>query len=674
MKAAPIWLLWKAVEKPDRPKPDKVPYYANGMARHGVLDGPEDRAQLVSYELAVRVFAGGAGGYAGLAVALGPDGRGGCWQGIDFDHVRRNQLADLANAVPGYVEFSPSGDGAHAIGYGRPFVSMGSNGSGLEAYAGGRYFTFTGSVIRDADPVCLVSFIEHSVRPRHGLLRAARATTAEDHVSVDGKTVAELRSALCHMRADDYDTWYRMGLALKELGDTGRGLWLDWSTTSAKFDMAQAAAKWEGFAPRSTGHQAVFGEAQRHGWTNPREAERLAHGSQVAEGLLRRMESQQSADSSGTGRTLSIRSLGDVEIRAIEWLWTGWIPKGYITIFAGESGAGKSTVLADVAARITTGAPWPGDDEWARREPERVLWLGSEDSIEEMTVPRLMACGAACERVFQIEGVTENGKRSTFSMQDDLANVSRHLDAARRDGHPIAMLVIDPVTSYLPGKTLRKVDLNDAGQLRSILEPWLNLAQQHNIAIVCVTHFAKDATRPMLHRVIGSQAFAATCRSLCAVVEPPTTDDDDEPDPFERALLQVKSNLPDHPGGAWRFVTERVEVGHDRTSGMPIFATKPDWGELDNALTAKTAVGSKRGPKSQRAPAFAMWVQAQFANMPAEHWEMAEHVKLAAINAKVASESWWNKHSPEYLEKRNFDGHWKCRPRANHSQQCGKTG
>jgi len=69
----------------------------------------------------------------------------------------------------------------------------------------------------------------------------------------------------------------------------------------------------------------------------------------------------------GGPRSLVGRALGSVQMRAIDWLWTGWIPKGYITLMAGETGAGKSTVLADVTARVTTGASWPG--EYHPREP-----------------------------------------------------------------------------------------------------------------------------------------------------------------------------------------------------------------------------------------------------------------------------------------------------------------
>jgi peptidoglycan/LPS O-acetylase OafA/YrhL len=33
---------------------------------------------------------------------------------------------------------------------------------------------------------------------------------------------------------------------------------------------------------------------------------------------------------------------------------------------------------------------------------------------------------------------------------------------------PVTMLIIDSVTSYVPGRKLRKVDMNDAGQIRSV--------------------------------------------------------------------------------------------------------------------------------------------------------------------------------------------------------------
>jgi hypothetical protein len=642
MRAARRWLI---------ASPDKKPFYANGQARHGTLDSPEDIAQFATYDEARAALEKRGEGWL-LGFALGPDGNGGHWQGVDLDDIPENGLVDLAYNAPGYVENSPSANGAHAIGYGRHFITLGPNGTGVEAYAGGRYFTVTEAWVRDSGLVCLADYVEQTLAPRHGARRPASAPSGSTVVEVDSKTVTELRSALNYMRSVDYHLWIRMGIALKELGQTGQGLWLDWSEYYDKFDRNEAYEKWDTFPsePHSTGYQAVIAEAMRQGWVNP--------GSNAAQ-----LGGTPATPSLTSARQLKGRSLQGVQMRAIDWLWTGWIPKGYVTIFAGETGAGKSTVLADVAARVTTGAPWPGPVGGQWREPGRVLWLGSEDGIEEMTVPRLMACGANLENVIEIQGVMQEGKHNTFSLQDDIEAVGNWLKFAQDEGKPIAMLVIDPVTSYLPGQKLRKVDMNDAGQLRAILEPWLKLAQEHRVAIVCVTHFGKDTSKAMIHRVLGSTAFAATCRSLCAVMDRPATEDY-EPEPHEKVLMQVKVNLPEHPGGAWKFRTERVEVGIDPENGKPIHATRPQWDELDDALTPTNVIGRARGPKSQQELPFAIWMKAIFVMHPPGTWLDVNFVKYSAIRDTAApSEGWWNKHSGDFLEKQNVNGTWMCRPK-----------
>jgi predicted P-loop ATPase len=100
-------------------------------------------------------------------------------------------------------------------------------------------------------------------------------TAGEGTVKIEDCTCKALRSALAFMRADDRGLWVRMGHALKELGDVGRGLWLEWSQTSLeKYDSRDAAQKWESFKPEHTGYRAVFAEAQRQGWVNPATGEK----------------------------------------------------------------------------------------------------------------------------------------------------------------------------------------------------------------------------------------------------------------------------------------------------------------------------------------------------------------------------------------------------------------
>ena len=167
MRNADRWILWKSIpnENPEK-KPRKVPVYSSGRNRQGVLDTPRDIANLSTYDEACRELKSGK--YAGLGFALGHDGNGGYWQGIDFDNLSENtNLKELIPDLPSYVENSPSKNGVHAIGYGEDFHSIGSNSTGIEAYSKGRYFTVTGDKVADNPLTCLADFIESRLRPIH---------------------------------------------------------------------------------------------------------------------------------------------------------------------------------------------------------------------------------------------------------------------------------------------------------------------------------------------------------------------------------------------------------------------------------------------------------------------------------------------------------------------------
>lgn len=270
MQQAKRWLVWKSIPNSDpTKKPRKVPFYPHGAPRNGATDTPEDVAQFGTFADASRAVATGA--YAGLGFALG-DG----WQGVDLDAMsQRPQLyaiaADLMQQT--YCETSPNGDGIHAIGYGVPFAPMGSTSDGIEAYAGGRFFTVTGHSVGASGLCDLSGFVERELRPRRGAAVAVPRppTDAPSWVmaSVTPEQVVELRSALLSMRSDDRGLWVNVGMALRGLDEQGRALWMEWSAQSDKFDAADAARTWESLRPTSTDYRAVFAKAQAGGWVNP---------------------------------------------------------------------------------------------------------------------------------------------------------------------------------------------------------------------------------------------------------------------------------------------------------------------------------------------------------------------------------------------------------------------
>ena len=268
MKSAKRWLLWRD---------GKVPFWVNGRHRSGKLDTPQDQSNLGTFDEAFAALTQDPN-YKGLGFALGPDGTGNYWQGIDLDDVADHPGLDLIKEeLPGYTELSPSGTGYHAIGYGRKFTSFNKSQShGIEAYASGKYFTVTGEGAGLGGPVCLAEYVENVLMSMIGMEPAKKPGdgSSKDHGGkkvrkADPSAIRDLRSALNHLRADDRDLWIAVGQNLFELGDDGRGLWLTWSQTSEKFDPSDASTRWDTFTGRASGYESVFAKAQAAGWVNP---------------------------------------------------------------------------------------------------------------------------------------------------------------------------------------------------------------------------------------------------------------------------------------------------------------------------------------------------------------------------------------------------------------------
>ncbi len=122
-------------------------------------------------------------------------------------------------------------------------------------------------------PEQLLGVWEGQLRPAARPLSCAVVVGDDSPVAaLSPETIRDLRSALFSLRADEYDLWVKVGLALKPLGDVGRGLWMEWSLTSEKSlegGPLETSQKWDSFNPTHIDYRSVFGEAQRRGWVNP---------------------------------------------------------------------------------------------------------------------------------------------------------------------------------------------------------------------------------------------------------------------------------------------------------------------------------------------------------------------------------------------------------------------
>ena len=78
--------------------------------------------------------------------------------------------------------------------------------------------------------------------------------------------------------------------------------------------------------------------------------------------------------------------LHTVAVKEVQWLWPGWIPLGKLAVLDGDPGLGKSTLLLDLAARVSQEGRMPDESQGATGA---VVVMSSEDAVEDTIKPRL---------------------------------------------------------------------------------------------------------------------------------------------------------------------------------------------------------------------------------------------------------------------------------------------
>lgn len=220
--------------------------------------------------------------------------------------------------------------------------------------------------------------------------------------------------------------------------------------------------------------------------------------------------------------------MSDVPRREVNWLWLKWIPFGKVTLLAGDVDLGKTTLLMDLAARMSVAGKLP-DGRTAPRG--NTLILTAEDSLEDTIGPRLDAHGADSTRVVAVHLDELFGKGRSISLSRDMPALN---EAVERVG--ARLLIIDTLDDFTA-----RVDSYKSPEVRQMLHPLGALARETGCAVVCVMHINKNSaeTNPR-NRVMGSKGYIAYSRSALLVAE-------DRADRDRRYLVRIKGNLSARP-------------------------------------------------------------------------------------------------------------------------------
>ncbi len=97
----------------------------------------------------------------------------------------------------------------------------------------------------------------------------------------------------------------------------------------------------------------------------------------------------------------------EVQSTDVRWLWYPFIAIGKITLLQGDPGDGKSTMMMNLIAELSTGGKTP--DGCKIGVPQKVIYQCSEDGVSDTIKPRLERCGADCRKIAFINEEFYNG-------------------------------------------------------------------------------------------------------------------------------------------------------------------------------------------------------------------------------------------------------------------------
>lgn len=256
-----------------------------------------------------------------------------------------------------------------------------------------------------------------------------------------------------------------------------------------------------------------------------------------------------------TGQTLL--SYDQIAPEVPEWLWrgsnpaSGFLPEGEAIVLVGKRGIGKGMLLAKLTGDITTGRPFPGEDN--QRQPANVILATAEDDAHKSMAWRLRAAQADLTRVFN---ATDD---ASVRMPAGIPKLRKRIEQIGN----VAMVVLDPFESYsdIP-LTASSKRIRD-----ELMEPLrLELAEPTGITLVCVVHVTKEG------KTVGSGAIENVPRQVLKVERL-------RANPDVRRLYVEKSNIASEDAQQFYTIVGTNDLdGHVEfldDAGAPTNATPP---------------------------------------------------------------------------------------------------
>jgi hypothetical protein len=263
--------------------------------------------------------------------------------------------------------------------------------------------------------------------------------------------------------------------------------------------------------------------------------------------------------------TGSAKSESKVEINDLfEFIVPGILPRGSVTLLAGASSTGRSSLTHQLAAMAST--DYESGDEMPK-------WLGQPVDVEKCKGINIYFSGEDGPQIFNARAkmIDPQGKaaRLLFQRTDFGEGVTFEQQLRYLQKIPdVPLLIVDPSRKYLSG------DENDTNTVNKFFDAIENFAVQKNCAVLVVHHLQRGASPKSLNEIIdylgGAQAFIDRPRIIIGMYRD---------GPYTVAGL-AKNNIPPNLG----MVTEERVFARDPKNLSLVWLAGPE-GIRNAALT-----------------------------------------------------------------------------------------
>ena len=205
-------------------------------------------------------------------------------------------------------------------------------------------------------------------------------------------------------------------------------------------------------------------------------------------------------------------SFDEIEQQEAEFLIPQYLPKGAITMLAGEGGSGKTSTWCAIAAALSAGRmpflvqPEMLPQKWHNIEPMTILAFSAEDSASKVLKARLIKNGATLSNIMTIEQGSDHFK--------DLGFTSPLLEQLIMAYHP-DLCIFDPVQSFIP----TNLHMGERNAMRQCLQPLAGYGEKYGTTFLVVVHANKQMGAWGRKRMADSSDFWDIARSVLMIGE-----------------------------------------------------------------------------------------------------------------------------------------------------------